>query len=374
MAELYAANEEWSKRPADERFDGPHPLFDLRDHFEWIRQHSKESVLKLSDLRVESQDNVPLLIGPSGKGAKFTNYGFDSLTQQINVPKGFVSTLPGELAAQVMSYKLANAVGSSKLLLQVDPKAKELDQLTMRAATTETYGRIWNGQIAHALADKFGDGFGDWHIPGKFNSTLKPEDNTKDTTTVYGSGQDMFVFLCDEKHDLELPGRRGQTAGRLSRGFMIKNSDVGTEPLYWAAFLYDYMCSNHIIWGVSDVNQIRIKHTTQAPTRWLEEIAPVMIDYTSAKASNEESVLKLAMASVIDSEPDKVLEYTAKIFGSMKIAKAINMAHVTDEDRPIQTHWDLVTGATAYARGIPFQNERTQLESKAGAILNLFKN
>lgn len=42
-----------------------------------------------------------------------------------------------------------------------------------------------------------------------------------------------------------------------------------------------------------------------------------------------------------------------------------------DEGRPIETLWDIVTGATAYARAIPYTADRVEFEAKAGEILDL---
>ena len=54
-------------------------------------------------------------------------------------------------------------------------------------------------------------------------------------------------------------------------------------------------------------------------------------------------------------------------------ATAIKAAHLADEQRPIETLWDVATGATAYARGISFQDERVAIEREAGKIIDLAK-
>ena len=42
-----------------------------------------------------------------------------------------------------------------------------------------------------------------------------------------------------------------------------------------------------------------------------------------------------------------------------------------DEGRPIETLWDVVTGATAYARSIPYTADRVEFEAEAGKVLDL---
>ena len=77
-------------------------------------------------------------------------------------------------------------------------------------------------------------------------------------------------------------------------------------------------------------------------------------------------MLKAAQASKLD----RADTWLANRFGP-RVAQRIQHAHVLDEGRPIETVWDAVTGATAYARSIPHQAERVELETKAGALLEL---
>ena len=67
----------------------------------------------------------------------------------------------------------------------------------------------------------------------------------------------------------------------------------------------------------------------------------------------------------------------ALFIGQMRFTKtqatAIKAAHLADEQRPIETLWDVATGATAYARGISFQDERVAIEREAGKIIDLAK-
>jgi hypothetical protein len=53
------------------------------------------------------------------------------------------------------------------------------------------------------------------------------------------------------------------------------------------------------------------------------------------------------------------------------MAEKIKAAHVREEQRPIETMWNAVTGATAYARSIGHQDARVEIERKAGEILDM---
>jgi hypothetical protein len=79
-----------------------------------------------------------------------------------------------------------------------------------------------------------------------------------------------------------------------------------------------------------------------------------------------EATLRSAQALKID----KVDEFLAKRFGP-RVGPRIQAAHVLDEGRPIETIWDAVTGATAYARTIAYTAARVDFEAAAGDMLKL---
>ena len=81
---------------------------------------------------------------------------------------------------------------------------------------------------------------------------------TKNNTTIYGSDRDMFVFLADEENRIVVPNRRNGQSGSLAKGFFVWNSEVGSQSIGAAFFLFDYACSNRIVWGAQDFKEIRI--------------------------------------------------------------------------------------------------------------------
>jgi len=126
------------------------------------------------------------------------------------------------------------------------------------------------------------------------------------------------------------------------------------------------VCANRIVWGAHELEDIAIRHTASAPDRFIDEVAPALLAYSNASAGNVNQVLRGAQASKIE----KVSSFLSTRFGP-RVAQRIEHAHVIDEGRPIETLWDAVTGATAYARSIPWTAERVELETIAGDILEL---
>jgi Domain of unknown function (DUF932) len=361
--ELMQANEQWASRPSDQRFV---TLTDLNDHCINSRDNSRSAVV--SSRRVEARpiegstrglsvvlnDDAPLAL---------THWSFGQLSSLAKAPAGYLRQLPGPMAADCLNYGL-NYSRSSDIQDIGVYMYRNGGPAELRAATGPAYGRVHNATITQALVDRFGDGItGQFRVPGEFGKAVAI---TKANTTLYASDRDMWVFLADEEHRIEMPNRRDGKSGSLARGFFIWNSEVGSASLGIATFLFDYACSNRIVWGATEYKRMAIRHTASAPDRFIEEMAPALEDYAHSSTKGITEAIANAQAKKID----KVDEFLMKRFSRPQVA-AINAAHMSDEQRPIETIWDAATGITAYARGISHQDERVKLEREAGKIIDL---
>jgi hypothetical protein len=174
------------------------------------------------------------------------------------------------------------------------------------------------------------------------------------------------VFLADEEHRLEIPTRRPGLTGSLARGFFMWNSEVGDSTFGIGTFLFDYACFNRTIYGAAEYKELRIRHTAGAPDRYLEEVAPALIQYANSSTSSIDEAIRSARQRSLEGRVD---EFLAHRFSRGQVA-AIKLAHEADEERPIETLWDAVVGATAYARTIDNQDRRVQVERAAGSWLD----
>src|SRR5204862_718616 len=98
----------------------------------------------------------------------------------------------------------------------------------------------------------------------------------------YASDRDVFIFLVDPNNPVEVDGEV------LYRGFYTWNSEVGSAVFGLTTFLYRYVCDNRIIWGATDVKELRIRHTGGAPERFAWEGQRFLTRYA------EESTAKIA--------------------------------------------------------------------------------
>lgn len=363
---LTQASRQWSSRPADQRFVS---LPDMHAFMQNVRQHSAQKVVSSRALtaipakELNPSDNYGLMLtGPNGTAVAPTHWAFNQLSQRAGAPAGYLRDLPAPLAADCINYGLKHSREIEDLGVLLFRDGALTPEL--RAVTGPNYGRIWNVTIVQALMKRFGDGVnGHFRVPGEFGRKV---DITKDNTTLYASDRDMFVFLADEEHRIEIPNRRNGETGTLARGFFVWNSEVGKSTLGIATFLFDYVCMNRIVWGAQGYSEIRIRHTASAPDRWIEEVTPAIEAYANSSTSGITHLIESARQARIDN----VDEFLAKRFSRTQ-AGAIKAAHLADEDRPIETLWDATTGVTAYARGVAFQDERVELEREGGKILQL---
>lgn len=360
MSTLMQASHQWASRPEDQRFTS---LPDMLSRMQYVRDHSRNTVVSSRDIEMVPSGNDHrgiVLAGPDGEAYAPTHFSFGQIAQLAEAPAGYLRTLPSEIAVDALNFGLRFKRGPEEvgMLLYKDGYAE------MRAATGPRYGRIWNADIVTSMIDQIGDGVnGTWRVPGEFGQRVEV---TKANTTLYASDRDMFVFLADEENRIEIPHRRNGINGALARGFFCWNSEVGAKSFGIATFLFDYACSNRIVWGAEGFKEITLRHTATAPDRWLEEVKPALLAYAQSTQSTVLDTVKAAQAKKVDD----LDAFLSARFTRNKVA-AIKVAHEADEGRPMESLWDVTTGITAYARQIPHQDERVEMERIGGQILDM---
>lgn len=362
MATLMQANRNWATRPADQRFTS---LLDLRNATAARKSRSSQRVLSSRSFLAAPVENDPkrlALVGPSGNMVAPTHWAFGQIASLAGVPADYARRIPAHLAADNINYGLKSRdIEDVQILL----RREEDGGIELAAANGPRYGRVWDGDFADMLVDRFGDGVsGRFTVPGEFGKAVTV---TKENTTLFASDRDMFVFLADERNRVEVPNRRDGKPGSLARGFFAWNSEVGSQTIGVATFLFDYVCSNRIVWGASQFNEIRIRHTASAPDKLFDEVQPALQRYAESSTAGITQALEDARAARVDN----ALDFLMKHRFTRPQAAAIQAAHMADEGRPIETIWDVATGITAHARAVSHQDARIDLERRAGDILDL---
>jgi hypothetical protein len=359
MTTLFHAHHNWANRPDDERFTD---LTTMLDHF--LAQRAASRALVHCSKRIEArptEDNRGLVVSGGGDHTYApTHWAFGQLAGLAGAPSGYLRSLPSPIAADCINYGLQfkRSIEDVGLLLYKNGTQE------LRAATGPNYGRVWNADVVGSLVDRFGDGnTGDWRVPGEFGQRVNID---KNNTTLFASDRDMFVFLADEVNRIEVPNRRNGQAGTLARGFFVWNSEVGKTTLGIGTFLYDYVCCNRIVWGAQDYKEIRIRHTASAPVKWLDEVQPVLEAYAKSSANPVQDAIVAAQNKKVDD----LDQFLGKRFGP-RLVDPIKAVHMLEENRPIESLWDVTTAVTAYARGMQHNDARIEMERAAGDVMAL---
>lgn len=381
MTTLMQASQQWAKRPMDERFLS---LDEMAAEKQRIRDNSRADVVANRQLKFTPHPADPrngLTIEGENGYYDPTHYSFGQIAGLAKAPASYLRTLDPALVSDCLNYSLGvtrdvEEVGILRTRVDVSdtsldpvldgPGTNVTQHIELRAATGPNYGRVWDVDIINMLRSRFGDGrTGDFKVPGEFGVDVPI---TRENTTLYASDRDMFVFLCDENNRVEMSNRRNGEGGSLARGFFVWNSEVGSQSLGAAFFLFDYVCMNRIVWGVQDFKEIRLRHTSGAPDRWMDGVVPVLQEYANSAAAPIEETIKIAQQKRVD---DNLAEFFKNRKFSQAERRTAEEAHLREEGRPIETLWDAVTGVTAAAKTIRNQDDRVALERKGGALLDL---
>lgn len=364
------ASHQWWKRPDDERFTS---LTQMKDHFDDVRERSFARVQPGKKLFVEPTGDQATkegrkelaLLDQYGQPMVPSHYSFGQLAQRVNAPASYLRTLPAVIVADNLNYGFLTKDEDEVGLYA--RREKDGDRVDLMAATGPKYGRVYNADVLAAVIERFGNGVdGEFRVPGEFGRPLA--EITKANTSLFAGDRDMFIFLTDEQNKIEIPNRRNGEPGLLSRGFYIWNSEVGAGTLGIATFYFDYICRNRTVWGMDDYKELKIRHTSGAPRRFIEEVKPAVLSYAQSDPMALVQTIKAAQEAKIEED---ITDFLTKRRFSRARAEAIQAVHQQEEGRPIETLFDASTAITAYAKGVPYQDERVEIEREGGKVLKL---
>lgn len=355
---LMQASAQWATRPDDQRFL---TLADLKASVQKRRKESWTAAPKTDTLRVvpTAGNGLAVEVFDPTAGARRqltpSNFAFGQLAQYAQAPAGYLRKLPAELAAINLQWGLERSPMRDEALVLAQSNGSH----SLRAMTSTSYGRIWDEDVVRAVEKVNLDGR--WEIPASSYTTSNP----KRATTLYASDRDVFIFLVDPKNPVEVDGEQ------LFRGFFAWNSEVGASVFGLTTFLYRYVCDNRIVWGATDVRELRIRHTGGAPERFAYEGAKYLRQYADESVKGLIEGVRAAKAKEVDLAKDQTMEQWLQARGFTKAQSVASVETAKAEEGQARTVWDVVNGITAYARSIPFADERVALEQKAGKIMEM---
>lgn len=354
---LMTVSNQWATRPDDQRYTS---LADLKAAVGLRKRESWTATPRIAELRALPYENgVKLEVYDQTAGCRRmlapTHWAFGQLAQYAQAPAAYLRKLPAELAAINLQWGIERSPLRDDGLILAQSNGKH----ELRAITSTSYGRIWDSQVVEAVERVNADGR--WQIPAASYATTNP----KRATTLYASDRDVFIFLVDPSHPIEVGGEQ------LFRGFYTWNSEVGSNVFGLTTFLYRYVCDNRIVWGATDVKELRIRHTGGAPERFAYEGQKYLSRYAEESTTALVQSIKSAQTKEIDPPKGDTVEQWLQARGFTKAEATASVATAVAEEGKARTIWDIVNGITAYARSVGKTDERVNLETRAGKLMAL---
>ena len=371
---------EWFTRPADQRY------LNLSDLYASVRgraDSSRTAVIEAKALRVHAdrEDSAALTLsridekGRESAPIAPTHWSFGQLCALTGTPAGYLrDKLPGVLAASCLQWDLLHNRGASEL---VKTYVTTDGRTELRAATGPDYGRIFDHELVAAVQRIAGDGTGRdgyrWKIPGvlDWHSHLyNPEaEVTRESTTLYASDRDVFLFLVDDRNPIEAGKLPNGDPDLYFRGFYAWNSEVGSKTLGIATFYLRAVCQNRNLWGVEEFSELKIRHTKFAADKFAREAAPALLSYAESSSAPFVQTIKAARDAIVAKSDDERMDFLRGRKFSKSDASAIMAAVLNEEGRAPESVYDFVQGITAVARGKTYQDERLGMEKAASDLL-----
>lgn len=397
---LYEASQQWANRPDDQRFESLEAMYKACKYY--ADSAITASGVSAGSLRAEADQGDIKLIGKQNIPAKLTHYSFGQLARVAGAPAGYLRSLPATLAAQNLNYGLkkldqddGSVDGGQKLQLMFHKNGS----LVTRAITGETYDRVWNYElVSKVMTNLVPEG---WRAPparparegqagtrvataadilpnqGDFGLAIKEGDLIA-PAGLYASDHDMFVFLVNMGSVIEDGGKL------LNQGLFLQNSEVGDCGLKLKRFIMDHVCGNHIVWGVSDVCEINIRHIKGAEVKQGETLKKAVAKWNvllTADAGNDkiQSDIRKARQFEIAATKEDVIDNLFKFANAKNLnrlsrktlAAAYDLAEKSPRYGAPTTVWGMVNGLTELSQTTGYADDRTEMDTQAGRVMEM---
>ena len=362
---------EWFSRPNDERYLSLSELYaSVKGRAERSRTRTVESAAIRVEAHRDDPENLALILPEAEAPVAPTHWSFGQLASLVSAPAAYLRQLPAPLAGINLQYGLTSHRAEQIKTLETEDGRTEL-----RAVTGPDYGRIYDHELVAAVQKIAGNGTGDtrWKVPGTLDwssGVYNPMvDITKDTTTLYASDRDVFLFLVDDMNPIEAGTLPDGSPDLYFRGFYCWNSEVGAKTLGIASFYLRAVCQNRNLWGVEDFQEISIRHSKYAANRFAHEAAPALTRFADSSPRPFVEGIRAARERIVAHSDDDRTDFLRKRgFSKAETARIVETV-LAEEGRPPESVFDFVQGITAVARSKPQQDTRLEMEGKAKKLL-----
>lgn len=393
MSTITTAAREYARRPNDEKFPSLPALvehctkeksltaeknYNLRDlHFVPIVTGTQGT--QIADRQVPTDRQEVQIESPRGR-AKLTHWSFGQLCRDLETPAGFLrESVPAALAADVLNYRITQAPAGKSITTLIragEIKPLSLDgareQATIRAATSDSYGRVWDADLYGQIARTFGQD-GAWQLPPTWEGG---PDGPR--AGAYRGDRDSFLILTNGGSIVTDPSLAAYSntpgndsgAGNLYRGIMVRNSEVGAASVVIETILFRYICGNHMLWGAIYDKQFRRRHVGAKVLRdTIQMINRTAREWSNRPASTDEAIIKGLINLELAATAAAVIDELRAIGATREQAEAAYKKCEQTENASPRSYWGAAQGFTRLSQESPYQDERYRLDQFAATVM-----
>ncbi len=357
---ITTAASQYANRPKDQQFASLDALIasGLED-----KNHSAERNYNLKDLRVIARGDDIRIEGPKGE-ATFTHWSFGQLCRMLGAPAGYMRKgLTPQLVADCLDHGLQTGeIGATASVLLRQPNGNPTP--VFRCCTTDSYSRVWDCDLAHSAQQ---------HV---FNYTGGSGQAWQNAPTWEGeqiagfrSDRDSFILQIDGGSIVTDPSAGQGEDGKLYRGIMLRNSEVGASSITIEVVLFRYICGNWNLWGAVLGQTWRRRHVGTGLNRAvLRELASVARNFTQRPASADDALIRSLISHELAHTREAVIDELRKMGASKDVAEAAYDRTVQTEKASPRSFWGIAQGVTRLSQDSGYQDERYTLD-KLGALI-----
>lgn len=354
--DLNSANREYASRPAEERFASVEAFREALRARKLASRTFRGPQRKLTVIATD--DELQLRVGDAAQ-LQLTHNGLAQLATLAGAPAPYLRTLPARVAADALNHSLSTVEpaydsGNVKLLAHVNGTTR------LRAVTSESYGRVWDSDVAEAL----------FAFAERVGANLHPAPGWDKSLSLYASDRDMFAMLIDGGSVIEEPSGFSHRPSALHRGIMVRNSETGDGTLDLLGFWFRVICGNYMIHDGRVFANVSIRHTRMAPERFASRdfVTTVRASLEASTARDVELIRQAGRFMLPELREARVT--WLRTHAAFSKGEALDTLATADaEEGDSRTLWQAIQGATAVARQRPYAADRVDLATRATALL-----
>jgi hypothetical protein len=363
------AHRQWATRPADEAV---YTFDELLSRTRAMQSHSLEmDAQRWNALRIEPGERALSLVSDSIGQAKLSAWSIRQLCAVIDAPADYVTRLPSQIAAALLTYGLHNdckRTGSASMLAHTGPNDQQI-----RSITSTRYERVWDAEIAE-MADSLQRN-GSWGPCEAFKvagggQTPRAWSQAKRLPLGWVGDRSTFIALADYESPVTING------AQLARFALLSNSEVGAQGLKIVFGLMDFACANFILWGCQQVTEVTARHVGSVRARFAQLTEPMKKRLTSEQRGYLTSGLNAAQRYELGDTKDEVLAAVVKETRLPKahVERAYEIAEGTPRYGNPRSAWGMLSGLTEASQELHENaDKRTAADVAAAKIMDLVR-